>query len=221
MTDEFMAAEPEYRQSRALERRGVPEALLVPVGEGGEMSSMDKRLLEIAAKYNGNISAADLAAEAGFNIAPARAAQRLREILNTRDWLSIENKIALQVEDIVDLKQYIREKMRLDDGEREIFHERGGTEVSLGDPRWTANMTKVLALLGTQLDKALARQKDAKAKISSGNAAIMVSALDRAMSKWLFRMQDLYPEIDEGIARDALEDALTAAFQVVDEQTLD
>lgn len=220
-----MATEPDadgvYRPSQAILRRGVPTDLDAQIAlDPEELNSFDKKLIEVAAERNGNISPIDLAAAVGFGISPAKAFSRLREILNNRDLLTVEHKLSLLMEDLVDLKIYVRDKMDQDEGGMEVG-ERGKAVFSIGDPRWSANMLKVLTAIGVQHDKALARLDKVDVKLSPGHANIVIAALDRVVSSWLFTMVQLYPEIDELVARNAMEDSLERGFSVVDDSTND
>lgn len=221
-----MVTEPDedgvYRPSATLARRGVPESLQKLVGADGQMSGLDKKLLDVAAAANGNISPKDLAAEVGFGLSPAQAASRLRAVLNSRDWLSVENKIQLHMHDLEELKSYIKDKMDEDkSGFVASGDGRGDLKFDIGDPRWSSNLLKVLTAIGAQHEAAFKRLKDAQTKVSEGNAAIMISAIDRAVSFFLFTLAEHYPDMDERVARDIMEDGLERAFSIVDENTLD
>lgn len=193
------------------------------VGADDELSVIDKRIIDIAAKYNGNISPAALAEEVGFNVSPARVAMRLREILNSRDWLSIQHKIALVIEDMVELKQFV--KQRRDEnaaGDVVVGITRDGAEIySQPDPRWAMAYQKVLASIEDSLRQAFKMQKDATAKISAGNAQIMIAAIEKGWGKFIFSLLAAYPDVDELFARNLMQDALEATLSVIQESTLD
>ena len=69
-----------------------------PVGYADGLSVTDKRLLALARR---NMSPDEISEELGGLISPARAAQRIREILRSHDWLSQEEQQGLLMLDML------------------------------------------------------------------------------------------------------------------------
>src|SRR6478736_4632626 len=85
------------------------------VGDGGELSGWDARLLQMAAERK---TMEQMYEELGrpSGVSPARLGQRVREILNSQDWLSITDQKALLLLDFVKLRDVLWERLNGTEG---------------------------------------------------------------------------------------------------------
>lgn len=192
----------EYTKQDFLEKVG---------GEDG-LSGFDQRLLRLAAAGK---TPDEIARELGIDIAPARVAQRIRDILKTRSWLSILEKKALLVDDMMELKEHLRDIVMSEGGE---MYDKNGEAMgwSFGDPRWSANLLKTIKELSTQLDLDLQQTDMAKNELLAGQARIMTSAISIAFNKLMFHIRESYPDVDEQALMSFMEDAIPAAIELVE-----
>lgn len=181
------------------------------VGQLGELSLLDKRLLKMASQGYTPEGMSD--ALRGV-LTPAKAAQRVREILKSYDWLSIVERRALILMDMIELKEILLDRVRREGG---VVEDRDGrVAYSFGDPRWAANLAKVLSEMNKLISDESGRVEADRAAIRREHAQIMVRAIEQGFMHLLRLLQASYPEIDEQHARYALEDSLPIAITTVD-----
>lgn len=189
---------------RAMENR--------PGGDDG-LSVLDKKILEAAAQ---NKSPEEIAALAGTT--PERAAQRVREILKTRDWLSIIERKQLLMNDFYDLRAYLVDMMEADRNPNEQYDIKGHPFIPPSDPRWAANMNVLLKELRRIIEadeKVVKRDVDT---IHQAQANLMVRAIGIAFNRMVTQLTEHYPELDPQIAYDLMESALPHAMSTVEDR---
>ena len=171
-----------------------------PVGADGQLSGMDARLLSMAASHK---SPEEMGEE--LSIPPLRAAQRVREILASHDWLTAAQQEQLVMQEMVELKDRLSSLVaRFDDVD--YLH---GL-----DPRMIAMLQKMLTDLLKAIDQ---RRKTAAAErltIRASHAKLVVSAIERAFRSVMHDLGKKYG-IDELEARNALEAALPRAIEAI------
>lgn len=192
------------RERPTPKRSRVDPELSKPVGADGELSGLDARLLTMAASHK---SPEEMSEELGGSISPARAAQRVREILSSRDWLSHAAQEQLVMQEMVELKDRLKNLIARWD-EADYLH---GL-----DPRMIAMLQKML----TDLLKAVEQRRKAasteRITIRTAHAALIVSAIERSFRMMMHELSEHY-KIDEIVARDALEAALPRAIEAIQE----
>jgi hypothetical protein len=187
------------------------------VGEEGELSATDKRLLVMAKQ---NLTPDEMAEQMGFGFTPVRCVQRIREILRSHDYLDQTEKRALILLDMTELKEILMDHVRSEGGE--ITNERTGeTYYSFGDPRWAANLVKLL----TEMNKLIASNKGeidvARVKLRRRHASIMLTAIDLTFRLFTRKLKERGVEIDEGVMLELLEEVLPAAIASVEQNVED
>lgn len=190
------------KEVEAFERR--------PGGSEG-LSVVDKKLLALAAQGR---SPDELSAETG--VPPERAAQRVREILKTRDWLSTVEKRRLLMEDFYELRAYILEMMEADKNPNEQYDIKGRPFVPPSDPRWSQNMLQLLRQLRDMIDKDEKSSIRDSESIREGHAKLMIRAISVAFNRMVMDLTSEYPEIDPQRAFDLMEQALPGAMETVE-----
>lgn len=185
-------------------------ALTQGVGADGELSGLDKRLLEMAAE---GMSANEMSAQLG--IAPARAAQRVREILREKDFLSILEQEAIAIMELNRLKSFLWEVVERSGPHMET-DEDGRDIVVLGDPRWAATLNKTIDSISRIVNGRRASNDLDRAKIRNSTAQLMYSAIELTFNNLLFQLRAEYPEVDELKIRNMVEDALPRAVAEIE-----
>ena len=155
-------------------------------------SALDSKLLSMARK-----SPAEIAEATGLE--PAAVAERISQLLETRDWLSDRQQERLLLEEISDLKDLVMERVKFAD-EKEFT---GVANVAL----------RTLKLISERLD---ARRKIVEAdinEITSAQARIFGKAFDVALEHVVSVLgAEAEPEIVDG----AVQDGLRKAVKVLD-----
>lgn len=187
------------------------EELNEVVGAGGVLSMLDKKLLKYASQ---RLTPIEMADRLDNIISPPQAAQRVREILRSWDWLSITDQKALVMMDLVELKEILLNRVR---GEGGIVEDGdGGRIYSYGDPRWAAALTKVL----TQMEKMIVNtQADLDAErggIRRAHAMVFVRAVEMAFDRLSRQLREEFPQVPESRMRHAIEDAVPLAIASID-----
>lgn len=190
------------KEVEAFERR--------PGGAEG-LSVVDKKLLALAAQGK---SPDEMSADTG--VPAERAAQRVREILKTRDWLSIQDKRRLLMEDFYELRQYVLDMMEADKNPNEQYDIKGRPFVPPSDPRWSQNMLQLLKQLRDMIDKdEKTATRDAES-IREGHAKLMIRAISVAFNRMVIRVMEYYPDVDPQLLYDLMEEALPGAMETVE-----
>lgn len=215
------------------ESTGIQRDLTRQVAGGGELSGLDKKLLELASR---NMSPDEIGKE--LNLKPARAAQRIREILRERDWLSLNEQEAMLMQDLIDLKNFLTTTMHKDQAMQIAAAENAAAEaredadfglsrnyeqrvqeLTLGDPRWAANLKGVLAEIGKILNGRRKIVESDRLMIRNSTAILMAAAIEMSFKNLVYQVREEYPEVDELKMRNMIEQSLPRAFQAIEERT--
>lgn len=175
------------------------------VGLDGELSGMDARLLELAAARR---SPEEMGEDLG--IAPARAAQRVREILASRDWLSNLEQEILLMQEMIQLKNQVQDLVK---------RYADADYMQAMDPRWATTLQKILTDLMTVVDNRSKRVAEARVTIRAAHAELIVAAIDKAFTLTMYNLREHGVVIEESVGRDALEDSLPKAFAMIEART--
>lgn len=194
----------ELIKERIVPPRSVSAELSKPVGAEGELSGMDARLLKLAASGR---SMEEMSEE--VPLSPARAGQRVREILHSRDWLSHAEQELLVMQEMIELKDRLKAMVEKWD-DADYLH---GL-----DPRMIAMFQKMLTDLLKAVEQRRKSAQDARITIRSAHAKLIVSAMERSFRDLMHTLQAEY-KIDEMVARDALEQALPRAIEAIQAET--
>lgn len=196
----------------------VPREITESVGAGGQLSGLDQRLLDIVQQRNGRISGEELAKELGVaSITPARALQRVREILKSKDALDNTMRKALILQDMIDLKTHLQDVIRGEGGTVEM---KDGREVySFGDPRWSKTLLEVLKEFNRTLERDEENVQKEVMTLRRGNAQLFHGALELTFERFLFILEQRHPEIKVAELREMVEEAIPYGFAVIDART--
>lgn len=191
-------------------RRDSSGALVVlskQVGADGDgLSIFDTRLLSLAVK---GLSPAEIAAEMGHIISPLRVAQRTKEILASRSWLSLIEREELVLQEVIDLKEEVKGVIRQ-------YSEMGS--LSLIDTKWITALNKLFTTLLTVFENRRRAIAEEKMSLRTAQAQVMVAALETGFD--LFYRDVLAPlDVDEAEAREVLEHALPRAIAIIEGAT--
>lgn len=196
----------------------VPIEMTEVVGVEGRLSGLDKQLLRLASAKNGRISAEELSDGLNNAISPARAISRLREILGSHDMLDMGMRKMLLLEDMVELKEHLFDIVRKEGGIVETKED--GEEVySFGDPRWSANLIRLFKELNRLIEADQKAVDESKVHLRNAHANLFYQALELAFSRLIFNIKKQYPKVDESLLRQYVEEALPAAFGLIEQRT--
>lgn len=173
------------------------------------MSGWDKRLLEAASRRSGRISPIELSKLAGGT--PEKCAQRLKELLADRDWLSNLERQALVLEDLVDLKDHLLGMVR--DDSFGWTDERGRWRGA--DPRWSAELLKVIKEISRQNEIGFKQIEGAKAGLRQAYANLMIRSIEMATMEMLGAIADEQSIDTEPYRQRLVEEFLPRAFEVI------
>lgn len=193
----------------------VQNDLSRPVGAADGLSVTDKRLLALARR---SMSPDEISEELGGLISPARAAQRVKEILRSHDWLSQEEQQGLLLLDMLELRDILMDHVRNEGGLIEDPRG-GGTYYSFGDPRWSGNLIRLLGEMSKMIVAAKADTETIKVTLRRKHAAVMTQAIDVAFRMVARGVLERTHELDEQQMLDLLETALPRAIAVVEAHT--
>lgn len=178
-----------------------------------QITSLDRKLLEAAAS---NKSPDEIGEE--FGIPPIQAANRIKDILRRRDWLSLVERKALLHDQLVKLRDYVQQQMD-DQLALEPYETARGTVVfPQADPRWAEQMRKIIGDMNSQIDAQGSENNEQMNKIRRAHAKLMIGAISLAFDLHAIDMHKRYPEIDEKVLRESLELALPHAVEMIDAQ---
>jgi hypothetical protein len=184
-----------------------------PGGEDG-LSAFDKNLLDMASN---NKSLAEMEEETG--VPALRIEQRVREILAARDWLTPLERRALLMDDFAVLRKFVMDMMEANREGITSFTAKGMEITIPADPRWAANMLKVLQQLDLMITRDAGQTSKTMNQIKKNQARLMVSAITLAFERFVFEVEKVYPDVDKDVFRGFMETALPAAMEYVDAKT--
>lgn len=173
-------------------------AELVKYNTGAGLGPVDSKLLVGASK---NLSPEQLSAEVKGVVSPAVAAQRVRDILKSKDWLSFAEKKKLILEDAYFLLGKLRSQMV--DG--------------YVDEKQAAAFIRNIKMIAELLDHANAGNEKTLMQVREIHARVMGMAIKVAFERALLELQRRYPEIPEDEIYEVLEASLPLAMTELDE----
>lgn len=178
-----------------------------------QLSGLDSRLLDLASRGK---SPDEIAEELG--ISSIRAAQRIKEILRRRDWLSSIERKALLHDKLVKLSDYVQQQM--DDQENLEPYEtaRGQVVFPTVDPRWADQMRKLIKDMNDQINLSGSEVNSEMNKIRRAHAKLMVGAVNLAFEYMILDVKKRYPEIEELDLRSIMEMAMPLAISSIEAQ---
>jgi len=168
---------------------------------GKAIGAVDKILLRGASSGK---SPEELSALTGGVIKPAKAAQRVRDILSSRDWLSILEKKQLLVDDMMALKDVLYEKA--------VTYEEGG---AAGD------LIKVLTTMQRMLSEEKVDLTEAMTQIRKAHAQMMIAAIRIALERSMLELEKRYPDVPGSELVEIFQLALPEAVAEVESRVKD
>lgn len=180
-------------------------------GEGGKLSGLDTRLLELVAA-NPRITPEALAEELGVeSMTPARCAQRVREILKAQDWLSISEQRALLLNDLIRLRDILFD--RLEGTETKIG--RDGELIEVGSsPAWANALVRTIKEWNSvikEMQKVVDEDRDTLRRV---HADIMEVGIRLIFEKLCMEIADRY-DIDRNGLDSIMEEAMPYGFTAI------
>lgn len=187
------------------------------VGVDGELTGLDKALIEMVSK---NFSPQMMSDELGGVISAERCLARTKEILRSQNVYTIVEKQAVLLLDFVEVKNILFDRVRAEGGYKQD-REDGPEYWVQGDPRWSSNLIKLL----TQLDKmitASAQAVDAnKGTLREGQRDLVFAAMERTFNHFLFELEQfLEDKVDRPALMDMMERAIPAGFEMIEAKTV-
>jgi hypothetical protein len=187
------------------------DQLNAAVGASGKLSMLDKKILKAASK---RMTPTQISEHLDGIISPAAAAQRAREILSAWDWLSINEQRALILMDMIELKEILFDRVRQEGGLVETRD--GEMTFTLGDPRWSANLMKLLGQMNDLITKETANVDSERQSIRHAHGMVMVRAIEMTFDSLARDLRAEFPQVPEERMRLAIESALPLAIATVD-----
>jgi hypothetical protein len=189
------------------------------VGEAGELSGLDRRLLEMAsARFNGEMMSGQL----GGALSPERCLQRVREILKSVDWLSLVEQKQLVLLDLVELRDILFKIIRDQGGFKSVPDGNGGyLEVwAEGDPRWTQNLIRALDSMRKIIDSAKLELDGAEIKIRRSHAMAMTDSIELGLRRYTSMIEAKYGiTIPTEESMEMMADAMSVAWKALEART--
>lgn len=164
--------------------------------------AIDKVLLRGASSGK---SPQELSALTGGTIKPARAAQRVRDILASRDWLTQVERKQLLTEDLMALKDELM---------RQALDLRQTKDAS-------GPLIKVLALVGKQLDADKLDLESALTQIRKAHAEMMLSAIRLTLERSFHELEKRHTDVSRGELTEIFQLALPDAVQELEARVVE
>jgi hypothetical protein len=190
-------------------------ALYRAVGEGGELSMLDKELLKLAAK---RLSPEEIVKEGGLSavLTPARAAQRIREILHSQDFLSLTEQKSLLLLDFVDLRDKLWERI---DGTETRLTKHGDTIEVDSDPRHITNLIRLLKEWRGLVESMQTDIDSDSIKIRDAHASIMMAAMSVMFDRFLGKLEAAGYGVPKAQAMEMWEEVMPLGFASLEKRT--
>lgn len=193
-------------------------AIYRPVGEGGSLSALDERLLQVMGS-NPLTTPEQLAEQVGFGLSPARAAARVHEIMVSQDWLSKTEQKALMLMDLIRLRDVVWEQVEA--GGVRVYDEDGLPKRIEADPRWSQTLVRVFREWRNLIESMQADVASEKSMVRDAHAAIMIGALEVMFQRFLLRVEKAQAEgrtLGERDYRDLMEEVIPLGFASITEK---
>lgn len=170
---------------------------IVKYNTGAGLGPIDTKLLEGASR---NLNPEQLSAEVKGVVSPAVAAQRVKDILKSKDWLSYAERKKLVLEDAYFLLGKLRTQME-----------------GYVDEKQASAFLKNIKQIAELLDHANAGNEKTLMQVREIHARVMAMAIKVAFEKALFELQKRYPDIPDDEIYEVLEESLPLAIGELDE----
>ena len=130
----------------------------------------------------------------------------------------MEEQQGLLLLDMLELRDILMDHVRNEGGLIEDPRG-GGTYYSFGDPRWSANLIRLLDTMGKQIIAAKADVDTVKVQLRRKHAAVMSQAIQVAFRILARGVLERTDEVDEQAMLEMLEDAVPRAITIVEANT--
>lgn len=187
-----------------------------PLGEGGQLSGFDEKLLEMATQ---RISPEEMYARLGSpeSLSPARCLQRVREIVRSTDYLTILDQKALLLLDFVRLRDILWD--RIEGTELKIT--KHGDTIEVGSaPGWANAMIRVLKEWRVTIDSMQKDLDGGQLAVSRAHAEVMMAAISVMFDRFIGRLEDhyrLYQSLPEATdMREMFEEVMPLGFAKIE-----
>jgi hypothetical protein len=155
-----------------------------PVGEDGELSGLDDRLLTLAAQH---LSPEQIAQQINIQgVTPLRVSQRIREILKSQDWLSASQQKSLLLLDLVRLRDILFD--RVEGTETKITKHGEVLEVE-SDSRHASNLIRLLREWRSVIESMQKDIDSEKVTINRAYATVMIEAINVMFQRFILRLE--------------------------------
>lgn len=182
------------------------------VGEGGSLSALDKRLLKYAAERKSPDEMSDLL---GGGLTPARCGQRVKEILASKDWLSIVEQQAVLMHEMVELKSILFEAVK---SEGSFVELQNGREVFRDpDPRWSANLIRLFKEFRSFIADMEARVEGQAVTLREAHATILRMAIEVIFERFVLELEKEYGDIiDRRRMMEMMEEVIPQGLETIE-----
>lgn len=196
---------------------GTAMELFQAVGDGGQISGLDQRLLDLVAKTP-NTTPEELSEALGVpSMTPARCAARVREIIKSRDWLSQTEKKSLLLDDLIRLRDIVFERLE----GTEVKFDRHGDAIEVeSSSAWANTMVRLLREWRQVIESMQHDVESADIKIRRAHAEIMLAAIEVMFERMLLRLEAaLEVKIPRDLANSIMEEVMPIGFTSLDSRT--
>jgi hypothetical protein len=186
------------------------------VGEGGELTGLDKALIEMMTR---NFSPEMMSDQLGGAVSPERCLARTKEILrSTNVWDVVEKQAALMY-DFVEVKNILFDRVRSEGG---IYETKNGMEFwTQGDPRWSANLIKVLKEFRSMIEATEAAVNKNAGTLRDGQRDLVFASIEKMFNHFLFDLEQyLGARVDKPKLLEMMERAIPVGFAMIEEKTI-
>lgn len=182
------------------------------VGEDDRLSGLDKQLLDMA---NKRFTGEQMEAELGGRVSAARCIQRVREILKSQNYLDTVERQSLLLLDLVELKDILFQRVRDEGG---ITTDRHGNDYwTLGDPRWSANLIRLLKEFRAMIETSAGEIEKNANTIRSAHRDIMYNAMELTFERFVFDLEKQF-DIPKSVLMEMFEKAIPVGFAALNER---
>lgn len=190
-----------------------------PIGEGGALSGFDEKILEYAAK---RMSPDQMYVELGSpeTLSPARILQRIREIMQSVDYLSVVEQKSLLLLDFVKLRDMLWD--RISEG-TETKMTKSGDVIDVGlDAAFYNAMTRMLKEWRATIESMQKDVDEGARAVSHAHAEIMMAAISVMFDRFIHRLEqhhDLYKTLPSAAEmRDLFEEVMPLGFAKIEQR---
>lgn len=164
----------------------MSDLIYTPMGEGGQMTGFDKKLLEMASR---RLSAEQMYEELSRppGLSPARCLQRVKEMLNATDYLSQVEQKSLLLLDFVRLRDVLWE--RLEGVDTKITKHGDVIEVESA-PAWANSLIRLLKEWRITIESMTKDVDAGQITVSKAHGQIMMEAISVMFDRYTLRLEE-------------------------------